>query len=88
MIIRFTEWLAGKLMVYSARRRAERGTAEDIHETRHLFSALVHGNSDWCGPGRCRLDDDWGDGHGHAPEDCPDEYGDDPFRDERTGLVG
>jgi hypothetical protein len=48
------EWLAGKLLVRSARLRLRRLTPEDAHEMRHIWAALNAGNSDH-GPA-CPLD--------------------------------
>lgn len=57
--IRFYEWLAGKLLVMSARLRARRADGlSDAHEIRHIGAALYAGNSDSCADGRrCFLDD-------------------------------
>lgn len=53
--IRIYEWLAGKLIVRSARLRASRMNPEDAHELRHLWAAINSGNSDGCADG-CQLD--------------------------------
>lgn len=53
------EWAAGKLLVRSAKARARRANGlDDSHEIRHLFAAVLAGNSDPCDGGRnCHLDD-------------------------------
>jgi hypothetical protein len=48
------EWLAGKLIVASARARLRRGAPGDAHEIRHLHAALVAGNT--AGEDVCSLD--------------------------------
>lgn len=53
----FYEWLAGKLIVRSARLRARRAGKGDAHELRHLWAAINAGNSDPCfGGAICHLD--------------------------------
>lgn len=54
------EQLAGKLLVWSARLRMKRGGADDAHEVRHLYAALLAGNSSPCaiGGADCHLDRD------------------------------
>lgn len=55
--IRFYEWLAGKLLVRSARLRFARLDPEDAHELRHLWACLHAGNSSSCERGAaCHLD--------------------------------
>ena len=54
MRIRFYEWLAGKLLVMSARLRARRRGPDDSHELQHIGIALMGGNSDH-GP-KCPID--------------------------------
>jgi hypothetical protein len=52
------EWLAGKMLVASARRRVRRMGPDDAHEVRHLYAALVAGNSSDCDPSSCKRDRD------------------------------
>lgn len=56
-MIRFYEWLAGKLLVRSARARLRRSGPDDAHEIRHLYAAVNAGNSDPCKGGSCHLDE-------------------------------
>ena len=60
MRIRLYEWLAGNLIVRSARLRARRMGPDDAHEFRHLHAAILAGNSSPCAPGGadCHLDRD------------------------------
>lgn len=56
-MIRFYEWLAGRLLLRSARARARRDDPQDAHELRHIVAAVAAGNSDGCDGGRlCVLD--------------------------------
>jgi hypothetical protein len=56
--IDFAEQLAGRLIVESARRRVRRAGFDDAHEVRHLYVALLGGDSSECGRGGafCQLD--------------------------------
>jgi hypothetical protein len=57
LAVRLYEWLAGKLIVRSARVRAHRSGPGDAHELRHLWAAINAGNSDGCEDGaKCHLD--------------------------------
>ena len=48
---------AGRLLVAAGKARAERGDPDDAHEMRHLFAAVLAGNSSPCGNGAdCVLD--------------------------------
>jgi hypothetical protein len=56
-LIRFMEWMAGKLILNSGRLRSRRGDSDDAHEMRHLYAALRAGDSTPCDHGRdCHLD--------------------------------
>jgi len=48
--IKDIEWIAGKLLVVSAKLRKDRMAPGDAHEMRHLLAAVEGGNSDGCGP--------------------------------------
>lgn len=54
----WAEQLAGRLLTESARRRLRRGDTNDAHEVRHLFAAILAGNSSPCGMtgAYCHLD--------------------------------
>lgn len=54
----WAEQFAARLLTESARRRLRRSDTNDAHEVRHLFAAILAGNSDPCGMtgAYCHLD--------------------------------